>query len=321
MTVTELEQRWSSLKYTGNSPYKSLLISPDCIPGLFVALDVKGFRHLILQVPSGISVHCPQMEIQNLSLQWHEQTRFIVIGLRNEHFLDLYNELVLSLYSKIKDERRPEKYTRDFIESFNKWAQFFDETFPVRLSDAEVKGILGELIALKYYLSTLTSIPTNDILTAWQGPYNRAQDFIFPSANVEVKAKDTDQAAVSISSEFQLQPATGKHLQLAIVEVLRNQEGINLSAIIKEVKAMIAQKGADLTIFLKSLAKVSLIGNTAALYDGLRWQPVSIAFYDCNDNSGFPKIMASEISDAINSVKYNLTVSLLENFIIERILF
>ncbi len=321
MNVADLEQRWKSLRYTSRIPYKSLRISPECVADLFIAMDMKGHRYIILQVPSGVSVNCPGIELQNLSIEWHEETRFILIGLRNEHYIDLYNELVLSLYSKIKDVSSPSRYTNHFIESFEKWAQFFDHNFLIRLTDSQVKGILGELITLRYYLKSLNTAKTNDILVAWQGPYDRAQDFVFSSIAVEVKTKDVDQIAVRISSEFQLQPESGKDLQIAVIDVLRHQDGVNLTKIIAEVKEIIAKRGADLAIFLKTLAKVGLVGDTVSLYDSLCWKPVSITFYQCNNNTVFPRITASEIPDAISKVKYNLTVSFLEDFIIKRIEF
>jgi hypothetical protein len=319
MTVTDLEQRWKSLVNTGNALYRSLLISADCIPALYISLDVKGQRFMILQVPAGVRVECQSFEMENLSIEWHEEKRFILIGLRNNRFEDLYNDLALSLYNRIKDVTDPLQYTDEFIQSFHKWAEFFDDTFSGRLSEVEVKGVFGELIVLRYYISITDAININDILNAWQGPYDRAHDFNFSALNVEVKTKDNDQVSVRISSEFQLQPETGKAMQLAVVDVVRDEEGINLNAIIPEVKEMLIRKGADIAVFIKSLVKAGLNGNNVTQYNDLKWRPLLICFYDCSTSADFPKIISSEIPGSINSVKYNLTVSALQNFLIQSI--
>lgn len=318
MTVADLELKWKSIRHTGNAPYRSIRVSSACIPEIYLALDLKGRRHMILKVPEEVNVKCQSIEMQNLSLEWHEETRFILIGLRSEYFADLYNDLVLSLYVRIKDIRDPERYTNDFISSFHKWALFFEDDSSVKLSEAQVKGLLGELVVLRYYLQNLSNASPNDILEAWQGPYERPHDFIFSSKNIEVKTKDTDQVSVRISSEFQLQPETGKELQLVIVDVLRKDDGTNLDETIREIKGIIVQKGADMELFLKVLAKAGLNGNNASMYNSLRWEPVCITSYNANTDADFPKVAASGLPEAISRVKYNLTVSSLEDFIIKK---
>lgn len=319
MTVTDLEQKWRSFKYSGSSPYTSLQISPVCKPDLFIALDIKGRRHVLLKVPAGVAVQNADIEMQNLSLEWHEETHFIVMSLRNDFFSDLYNDLVLSIFNKVKDESIATKYTNDFIESFHKWATFFDEKITIQYTESEIKGIFGELVVLRYYM-THSEMLCNDVLSAWLGPYGRAHDFVFPSFGVEVKTKDTNQINVRISSEFQLQPETGKELRLAIVDVLKYPDGFNLGNLIQEIKTIVAGKKSDITLFLKILAKLGLMGNTVALYNSYRWQPVSVTFYNCNSNVGFPRIIASEIPNTITAVMYNITVNLIDDFKIERIM-
>jgi hypothetical protein len=318
MTVSDLKQKWDSFKYSGNGPYTSLQISSVCKPDLFIALDRTGRRHVILKVPVGVIVQNADVEMENLSLEWHEETRFIVMGLRNEFFLDLYNDLVLSIYNRVKDETVAAKYTNDFIESFHKWAAFFDDKLSIQYSESEIKGFFGEMIMLRHYLIN-SEMSCNNILSAWQGPFGRAHDFMFPSFGIEVKTKDTNQINIRISSEFQLQAETGKDLQLAVVDVIKHPDGLNINDLINEIKIILADKRSDVTLFLKILAKLGLIGNAASVYNSFRWQPASITLYNCNSASGFPKIIASDIPNTINTVMYNITISLLDAFKTERI--
>lgn len=318
MNVAELEQRWKSIIYTGPMPYRSLRISADCIPELFLALDIKGNRFLILQVPDKTIVQCPAIKMQNLSLEWHEQTRFILIGLLNNRFADLYNDLTLSLYNRIKNVSDPESYTSEFINSFHKWMDFFDEAGSSQLSETELKGLFGELTMLKWYLNNETEMQPDDILNSWQGPYSRPQDFIFPGYNLEIKTKNTDELNVRISSEYQLQSETGKDLRLGIIDVQRAEDGICLQTLIDNIRVVILAKVADLSVFLKTLSKAGLGGINAEQYDSFKWKSLNAAFYDCNIE-GFPKIINSQIQTGISRVEYNLNVSILNAFFIQKI--
>ncbi|HJU45707.1 MAG TPA: PD-(D/E)XK motif protein, partial [Chitinophagaceae bacterium] len=261
MTVTDIEQRWKLIDQTGNDSYNSLRISSDCIPDLFIALDIKGLRFMMLKVPEGVNVQCRNVEMENLTLAWYNATRFILIGLLNDHYEDLFNDLLLSLYTRIKEMPDPSDYTEAFIGSFHRWAEFFDETASASLSEETVKGIFGELIVLKSYIDDADNARLNQVLNAWEGPYDRAHDFYFPGLNVEVKTKESDHVAVRITSEHQLQPEPGKQLQLAVVDIKRSVEGIDLNTLVTEIKTGLIKRGADVAVLLKALAKAGLRGN------------------------------------------------------------
>ncbi|XZF13042.1 PD-(D/E)XK motif protein [Chitinophagaceae bacterium MMS25-I14] len=320
MRIEELRQKWESIVNDGSAPYKSLLVSADCIPELFLALEISGMRCMILQVPKNVKVNCNDTILENLSLEWHEETRFIIVGLRNKYFIDLFNDLVLSLYNRVKGLTNPAVYTEEFIQAFDKWAEFFSDTFSSQLSEEQVKGLFGELVVLKHFLSGIpTSFDVDKYLDAWQGPFDRTHDFIFSDYNIEVKTKDAEQVAVRISSEHQLQAEVSKALQLAVVDVQRVENGITLEMLTQNIKEIIRSKGGRITTFLKTLSKAGL-GN-AIPYNHLHWQPLKISFYDCSSETEFPKIVSANLNKAINHVKYNLTITLLEDFLIKQLVF
>ncbi|GAA3951460.1 PD-(D/E)XK motif protein [Chitinophaga oryziterrae] len=319
MTVIELEQRWRLIVNTGVALYRSLRINADCIPDLYLALDVKGDRFLILQVPNGINIQCQNIKMENLSIEWHEDSRFVVIGLLNKQFTDLYNDLVLSLYNRIDKLTSPARYADEFIKCFYKWADFFEDNIPDKLSDVEVKGLFGELIVLRNYIADADLTNCNTILNAWQGPFGRTHDFTFGDFNLEVKTKDDNQITVRISSEYQLQPEAGKNMRLAVVNVAVKDNGKNLGMVIHEIKEIIIEKGADMVTFLKAIIKAGLNAGNVVLYNHHKWEPLSISFYDCSSGDDFPKIISSRLPNGINTVKYNLTVDLIQDYLIQRI--
>jgi hypothetical protein len=321
MTLTELEERWKTIPLSENGLNKSFRISSTCSPEIYFAINHKGSRFMVLQVPLGISVYCPSIELENLSIEWSPETRLVLISLRASRFIDLFNDLILSLYNRIKNIKNASEYTKEFIASFHKWSDFFNDTYSNQLSEAEAKGVFGELLILKDCIEKAQPADYDEKLKAWQGPYNSSQDFIFTSYNLEVKTKDLDQVTVRISSEFQLDSEPGKGIQLAVVDVVRDESGLNLQNLIHELKEIISAKGGDTAILMKALFKAGLGGNNASIYNDLRWKPIGASFYDCAPNTNFPKLIYSEIQEGISRVKYNLSVPLLQDFNIQTIEF
>lgn len=320
MNTDELEAKWKSITYTGSTPYRSLRISADCKPELYLALDFKSHRYLILQVPLKTHVSCKSVEMENLSIEWHEDSRLILIGLRNQRFSDLFNDLTISLYNKIKDTVLTENYTSEFISGFHKWAEFFEDSASSQLSEFFIKGLFGELTVLLWSLNNNAENTPDRILSAWQGPYNRSQDFIFPAYNLEVKTKDTDEVNIHISSEYQLEPEVGKGLLLGVVNVIMSEDGTTLHQMIITIRNVIISKGADLSVFIKALSRLGLNISNTDQYDMFKWQIASIILYDATGES-FPKITNSQIRSGISQVKYNLNLSVLNSFIIQTINF
>ncbi|MDR3713086.1 MAG: PD-(D/E)XK motif protein [Puia sp.] len=317
MNAGELEIKWKSIVFGGAAQYRSLRISADSFPELYLALDVKGNRYLILQVPDKTAVDCSTIEKENLSLEWFEEKRFILIGLRSIRFLDLFNDLTLSLYNRIKDIQSPEHYSREFIHVFHKWAEFFEDGSSGLLPESDLKGLFGELIVLRWYLANDQQLSVNQILDAWQGPFNRAQDFIFPALNLEVKTKNTDEMNIRISSEFQLEEEPGKGLNLVIVNLNKQEDGLTLRALIADIRELIMLKAGDLSVFMKLLARAGVKAADPEKYDEFIWEISNLSFYNCTDLQ-FPRITTSTIMDGISQVGYRLNMRVLETFLINK---
>ena len=316
MNTEQLESKWKLIVQSGNTPDRSLRIDPLCIAELYLALDLKGERFLILQVPSTLIVPDIISRKKYLTLEWHEETRFILIGLHDKRFADLFNDLIMSLYNRIKDMANPEDYKNEFISCFNKWSEFFDDSFFNKLSDLSIKGLIGELSVLLWNLNNVLSASINDILLSWQGPYGKAHDFVFSSYNLEVKTKNTDDVYVQISSEYQLEAETGKAIKLGVVNVIPSESGINLQNIIETIKSIILSKNGDLSIFTRALFRTGIGQDYAVDYSDIKFEIVDLTVYQC-DAVGFPKLIVSGLPDGISNVKYYLNTTVIQNFIIE----
>lgn len=314
MTAEEIEKRWKSISRKGVSTYRSLLLAADSIPQLFIGIDLHGNRYLILSVPGGLYLSPECTTLQNLSFEVQPEDRRIVTGLRNAAFKDLFNDLILSLYNRIRTMQDPAAYVSAFAESFRKWAEFFEDAGNTLLSRNDVQGLFGEILVLQHLLHQQQDAETT--LAAWLGPYGRSQDFILPAYNLEVKTREAGQTYVRISSEHQLQPEAGKGLRLAVVTVQEHSDGFTLEQLARTVRSLLNSHGADVAVFQKALLRSGVSAGDCTIYDQYKWLPQTIDTYDCAA-SEFPSIIASALPKGVSTVRYQIATELLYPFLLQ----
>ena len=105
MDVQELDRKWTSLKPDAQGTFKSLRISADCIPDLYIGIDLNNIRCLILKLPEKHQINFASVLKQNLSIELYRESNWVILKLSNSQYADLFNDLILSLYTKIKDVR------------------------------------------------------------------------------------------------------------------------------------------------------------------------------------------------------------------------
>jgi hypothetical protein len=318
MTINELEERWRSVVNTGSTPFRSLLISAETKQDLYLGIDPHGRRYLILHVPSGLGTPLEDTKLENISLEWHDETNYVMIGLLKPGFTDLYNELSLSIYNRIKDIEDGGVAVYEFISSFHRWVDFFEDISGRSLTDLAIKGLFGELTVLKWLLDGNSPFEVNDILAAWMGPFGRSHDFIFQDTDTEVKTKSPSQVLVHIASEFQLQMDRGKELKLCVVDAEQTDSGKHIVEKIEEVKSKIRDLRGETGLFVKALSQAGIRADSEK-YNHLRFRELSLSFYQCGDS--FPAITSVALPAGIRDVRYNLDTTILETFLTEKIIF
>ncbi|WP_316738514.1 PD-(D/E)XK motif protein [Pedobacter aquatilis] len=315
MNAEQLEQQW--LKISADVPtsgLNSIRISSTCIPDLFLGIDTEGFRNLILSVPKDYKLSFKAIVKENLSIDFFRETHHIVLRLINHPFMDLFNDLVLSLYSKIGQMVSPDEYVPEFIRAFHRWNGFFSGRSTQTLSDEAVKGLFGEMIVLKQELETAEPHLTDSILESWKGPYDGRHDFETDVNCTEVKTMELRTTQIRISSEFQLENVPDKALRLCTVAIENDIEnGKTLSDLITAIREIIYNQGGDLAIFVAALSRKGIFGTVLSEYEHLRFTPIRLCLYDCSGEL-FPKLTPKNLADGITEVIYSILLSQLEPY-------
>lgn len=320
MTSTLLKHKWSGLSENPvTSGFRSLRISSECVPDLFLGVSNDGKRSLILALPDKKILNFTGIKKEYLSIDYYKKENLIVLQSLDNNFFDLFDDLILSLYLGIKHLSNVDDYSKYFIQTFHRWSLFFEDKKSDKLSEEEVKGLFGELLVLKLFVKNKGSAELDSVISAWVGPYDDGHDFSFDAFDVEVKTKNHSSLDINISSEYQLESEIGKGLELFVVSVeFDSTVGLSIKELVVEIKDYIVSNFGDTSIFLKALFQKGLTLNNLHLYDIYRFKPVEIVVYNCCINK-FPKLSRSNIPNEVLEVKYKLRTSLLDEFVINKI--
>jgi hypothetical protein len=319
MTILELENKWLELsENTITSGFRSIRISAECISDIFVGINKDANRCLILAIPSSYEIDFKSVIKENLTIEYFRDKNLIVLRLTENSYYDLFDDLIISLYQRIKDISLINEYSKEFIQSFYKWSEFFEDKKSELLSENIIKGLFGEILYLKLLIEQSNFTTINETLNSWKGPYDKGHDFEMNNLDIEVKTKDISQQEVKISSEFQLEGSFDKQLELLVVSVENDSKnGLSLKDLLFPIKKSIAELLGDSSILLKALIQKGLTFKNIHQYDIFRFKPISMITYNCL-NEGFPKLTKSNIPKEVNSISYNIRLGTLNEFMISK---
>ena len=320
MNKEKIEKIWSGITHSGLGGFEYQLLSKNSIPQLNIGLNEKIQRCLILELPSDFIKSFNEIEKENLSLLYFKRDKCLCILLNDDFYNDLFDDLVLSIFSRICNISSPVDYSDLFVKHFYKWSSFFENKKNEGLNRDSVKGMIGELFFLKNLLINSGS-RIDEILTSWRGPYDEAHDFVFDLIDFEIKTIDNSKSTVHISSEYQLESDIGKTLELVVLFVKADHEnGLTLKSLINDIKIIVLNGLGDNSIFIKALSQKGLVVGSLDQYEIHRFLPVEQVSYDCTTEN-FPKLVKSTIPDGITGLNYNIRLNLIEEFLVEKKLF
>jgi hypothetical protein len=318
MDNNSLRLKWDNiLQFKERKGYKALRLSSNCKADLFIATDIEGYRCLLLYLPSGTNIIVKGVNKDKLLLSYIDEKDILMIKLKDSDFVDLFDDLILSLYSKIVLFHEPDKASQELINSFFKWADFFEDSYNHKLSAEQIMGLFGELFYLNILLSDAIPSNVNSILESWKGPYDTANDFVLDAKNIEVKTKIESKPYVKISSEFQLEKEFDKGLNLLIVTIKTDLvKGESIYKLILKIVNRVRSNSGDLSVFYKAIGQKGLKVESSKEYNNHKFIVISTRFYDCT-KIGFPKLSRSDLCDEISALSYKLRVTTLAKFLIE----
>ncbi|MBL4561775.1 MAG: PD-(D/E)XK motif protein [Labilibaculum sp.] len=318
MNIKDLKLKWSNVSAVNNKDgFKALRITAKCISDLFIGVHKNGYRCLILFIPLNVEVKLNGVDKEKLRLEYIKSKNVILIRLNDPDFQDLFNDLVLSLYLKIKDISNAKEYANQLIQGFYKWAEFFEDKHTHKLSREEVMGFFGELFMLNEYIAESTPSNINDVLSSWKGPFDTTHDFIFDNKDIEIKTKEIAKHVVKISSEHQLENEFDKRLELLVVSVrIDLVDGKSIHDLLLLIIGNVRKNQGELSILYNAISQKGFTVENSKEYNNHRFIVSKMELYNCMAN-GFPKLSVCNIPVQITKLDYLLRVNSLDEFLIE----
>ena len=306
MTINELEDKWNSISpysggfllVSGNHPL-SFHIGYFGEKMCFIVLDTGKRDHI--NSSKSISADCVQTEDQKYALK----------------FLLNYNSLkelfVKLCWDLIDCSRESTKPVDDILIRFNNWIRLLQKKGEGLLSSSAQKGLIGELLFLKKALKTYSA---REVIAAWVGPEGSDQDYIFPNRWYEIKTTTIAGTSVTISSLQQLDREDEGELVVYYMDrtTAHGAYTLSLPQVVTDVELALNDDRLIDVLFCK-LAMYGYYDKDADRYRETDYRFAGESSYKVTQ--GFPKMVRSNVPNAVQNAKYDLALSAIEEYKIE----
>jgi len=230
------------------------------------------------------------------------------IKLKDSRFEDLFALLGEDIIKVVETASDEVSAVRSVVRQIGRWRKFL-ERGKRHLTGEEVRGLLGELAVLG---QCIVKYGPGISLSAWQHD-GGLRDFEFPSFAVEVKTYQAASGAeVRINDPAQLEPATGRPLYLAAIQLsLAENTGWSLSLAVNQVNNLLAENVELHEKFFDSLALQGYLPAHAEQYPE-RYLISPAECYLVSD--GFPRITSASVPLGLKNVVFSIQLASLGDF-------
>lgn len=180
-----------------------------------------------------------------------------------------------------------------------------------RLGESEIRGLFAELLMLLELRAD--GWEPMAAITAWQGPYRVAKDFVLPNKrSMEIKSMRRTNHRVRIASIDQLDPRD-EDLRLAVMVLERSApaDGRGLIDLVEDIRVWMSE---DFTAALKFTAALSALGIDLSDAHYQQWAFASDEWLWFTVGEEFPRIRRDSAPAAISRVSFTLDTDQIKEF-------
>lgn len=229
-------------------------------------------------------------------------------SLENSDLLEYFCTFCQDLMDSVRVTSDDEAAYQTLRSRYYSWRQLFRPD-NARMTEAEIMGLIGELLFLKDYM-----IPERGIdvaLESWMGPEKTHKDFSDQQDWFEIKTISFGKESVRISSVEQLDSDLDGTLVIYELEKMSPSfDGIKLNQLANNIIASL-QSASLREVFID---KLQLFGfDFSNEYDNLVFALRGEHKYKVDTNN-FPRIHRDMLPDAIARVQYDLLLTEVEPF-------
>lgn len=274
---------------------------------LYVGLDEKGRKSIELRskfnprkVKGTSAIEVNQYDNQN-----YKTIRF---SLTDEEISGLFYTFCEDLVEQTRILTDEKEGYNAIVLRFHQWKKLFVSSKKDLLNEAQIMGLIGELLFLKDHLSK--RIGLTEALRSWSGQELTHKDFSYGDTWTEVKTIRRSSIAVHISSLEQLDSEHDGELAVYALEKMSTEyNGITLNKLIVDIRNRF-QDSDDRDLFM---SKVALQGyEYHNYYDDFVFELIYSKYFRVSD--GFPKLIPGDVPESILKATYDIDLNKISEF-------
>ena len=231
----------------------------------------------------------------------------VCFSLVNQSLKDTFISLCWDIVASTYGAETQKAGIESAVNRFGKWLILMAKGRDSKLSDAVVRGMVGELAVLRDICIPKYGSPHS--ITGWIGPLHADRDFEYEDDWFEVKSASLSRDMVSISSFDQLDIERTGTLVLARIEKTpdTDAEAISLNSLVRDVEELLGEDQDALSTF-----RVRLVLNGYDESDEKADELFHLHGYEkYRVYDDFPRIRKSKLTSEINNGEYTLSIAAL----------
>src|SRR5258708_8720148 len=241
--MAHVESLWSDLMKAGDRPVYRRVDEAHPLD-LYAGIEAVDGRVLML-ITDDEPPSAPLFEVIEVIHSLRSDGRWVLIIRLKKEGLDLpFSRLCQDMIESTRSGCGTLSASEYLIRRLARWRRLM-ELSHAGLSDAEARGVIGELLILESIL--IPKFGQMPALLAWGGPYGSAQDFKIAGMLIEVKTCQIGSHRVRISSIERLDVASNS-LSLAVVRMSvssdRSSTAITLNKLVERIRCALSSEAA-----------------------------------------------------------------------------
>lgn len=301
--MTELKKRFDDF----SSPNFYSRVSTDHILELYIGLDEKGRKSIELRSAfnprkvKGTSA----IEVNQYDNQKYKTIRF---SLTDEEISGLFYTFCDDLIEQTRDLTDEKGGYNAIVVRFHQWKKMFVSSKKDFLNEAQIMGLIGELLFLRDQLSKRIGLP--EALRSWSGQELTHKDFSYGDTWSEVKTIRRSSQVVHISSLEQLDSEHDGELAVYALEKMSTEyNGITLNKLIVDIRNRFSDSD-DCDLFM---SKVALQGyEYHNYYDDFVFELIYCKNFRVSED--FPKLVPGDVPEAVLKATYDIDLNKITEF-------
>lgn len=285
-------------------------ISPLHVIDLYVGLDDHG-RYAIKYRgrfnPESKIKSVAGIEVNQYHNEDFNTLQFSLTYSDNKELFFTFCEDIIETTRTITDKRNAYKI---ILDRYFSWKKMFASPKKL-LSESEIMGLIGELLFLRDYL--FGKYGKGEALRSWSGQELTHKDFSYNDKWYEIKAIHSGKDSVKISSLEQLQSINeGELVVFSLEKMSPSYDGIKINTLTLNILNSL-ELDSQKDMFLSSVLSQGFTFDEN--YDEYVYALISMTRYLVN--TSFPKLTREDVNEAILRAQYDLSLAILNNYVIE----